>query len=58
MKYGVCSPDGSGLPGVSEPALSTAEEVSLRYSFFPLPGQERGQRDGRKGFSAPCQSRG
>ena len=27
--------------------------VSLRYNFFPLPGQEGGQGDGRKGFSAP-----
>ena len=28
--------------------------VSLRYKFFPLPGEEGGQGDGRKGFSTPC----
>ncbi len=28
--------------------------VSLRYNFFPLPGQEGGQGDGRKGSSKPC----
>ena len=34
-----CAEGHSPFAGVWEPALSNVEGVSLRYNFFPLPGQ-------------------